>query len=60
MLSDRVRGARNFASITRSFAMASRANSRDRKFLQHDAFAAQFSARARKFICSNEKIFAGR
>jgi len=60
MLSDRARGARNFTLIARSITMASRASSRDRKFLHRNASAAQFAARDRKFICSEEKYFAGR
>jgi len=57
LLIDRASGARNFTSISRLTAMASRANTRDRKFLHRNVFAAQISARDRKFICSDEKNF---
>jgi hypothetical protein len=59
-MSDRARGARNFTSISRSSAMASRGTSRDRKILHRDAFVAQINTRDRKFICFDEKYFVDR
>jgi hypothetical protein len=56
-MSNRARVARNLTSISRSFAMASRANSRDRKILYRGALAAQFGARDRKFYLLDEEYF---